>query len=120
MTHKATYALLIYRTGDESIPAERIQHALGGHREVQRKTSDKGGLHAVAQLGDVTAAKTVTLAGSSHDITDGPYIEAKEWLVGLYLVDCDDEAEALAHARTLCAIPDHVVEVRPVKWRWKG
>lgn len=50
---------------------------------------------------------------------DGPYIDTKEWLVGFYLVDCTDEAEALERARGICPVADHAIEVRPVTWRWK-
>jgi hypothetical protein len=56
---------------------------------------------------------------SAHDVVDGPFIETKEWLVGFYLIDCADEAEAITRARCLCPTEDHVIEVRPVGWRWK-
>ncbi len=54
--------------------------------------------------------------GGAHEVTDGPYIESKEWLVGFYLVECADEAEALRRARALCD-ERHAIEVRPVTWR---
>jgi hypothetical protein len=63
-------------------------------------------------------ARTVRARATGHDVTDGPFIESKEWLVGFYVVDCDDEREAAARARQICRDEHHVIEVRPVSWRW--
>lgn len=117
MTAKATYALLIYRSGPSEPAADRAEVALAGHRALQKEAAARGELHAVARLDGVEGAKTVVMRGSSHDVTDGPYIETKEWLVGFYLVDCDSEEQALQRARQICPVPDHAIEVRPVSWR---
>lgn len=115
-----TYALLIYRSAP---PSERIpeleQHAaLAGHRALQAEARGRDQLVAVARLAGTERARTVRRRGKDHDVTDGPYIETKEWLVGFYLVDCDTEAEALARGRVI-ADGQHTVEVRPVTWSWK-
>ena len=114
-----TYALLIYRAAQEP-SADNEQRALTGHRALQAKASARGELHAVARLDDVSTAKSVTVRGGAHAITDGPYVETKEWLVGFYLIDCANEDEAVERARMICPIEDHAIEVRPVTWRWKG
>ncbi|MEX2282836.1 MAG: YciI family protein [Gemmatimonadota bacterium] len=116
---KTTYALLIYRAAQEPTAANE-RRALVGHRDLQSAASARGELHAVAQLDDVAKAKTVTVRNGAHAITDGPYVETKEWLVGFYLIDCANEEEALERARMICPIEDHAIEVRPVQWRWKG
>lgn len=111
-----TYALLIYRAIHEPDPVAD-QRTLVGHRAVQRDSTARGELHAVARLGDAGDAKTVRGRGDgAHEVTDGPYIESKEWLVGFYLLDCASEAEALDRARRICDAR-HAVEVRPVTWR---
>jgi hypothetical protein len=114
-----TFALLIYRAAQVPTAANE-RRALAGHRALQAAASARGDLHAVAQLDDVSTAKTVTIRRGAHAVTDGPYIETKEWLVGFYLIDCANEAEALERARMICPIEDHAIEVRPVQWRWKG
>ena len=119
VTEKTTYALLIYRTAPREPTAEASERALQGHRVLQKESAARGDLHAVAKLADITTAKTVRGQAGAHDVTDGPYIETKEWLVGFYLVDCRDEAEALRRARSICPVADHAIEVRPVDWRWK-
>ena len=53
-------------------------------------------------------------------VSDGPFIESKEWLIGFYLVDCESEANALARAKQICNDPFHAIEVRPVDWRWRA
>lgn len=117
-----TYALLIYRTlpVTEPLPELDDQLALAGHRALQAEAATLGQLHAVARLDLPSSARTVTARASKHDVTDGPFIEAKEWLVGFYLVDCEEEAQAIARARQICVGPHHAVEVRPVDWRWKA
>jgi hypothetical protein len=53
-----------------------------------------------------------TQSGGDVVITDGPYLEAKEHVGGLWLLECPDMAEALTWARKAtkaCRVP---VEVR--------
>ena len=114
-----TYVLLIYRTVPLALPVTAVEErqALAGHRALQAEAAAQQDLHAVARLDEPGTARTVRASG--HEVCDGPFIESKEWLVGFYLVDCDDEAQAIARARLICADPHHVIEVRPVSWRWR-
>lgn len=117
-----TYVLLIYRTAPPSEPIsdEAVRDALTAHRALQADASARGDLHAVAQLGDPRRAITVKRSQAAHEVSDGPYIETKEWLVGFYLLDCSSEDEAVARAKQIALDRDHAVEVRPVAWRWRG
>jgi hypothetical protein len=115
-----TYALLIYRASppDRPVPELEERGALEGHRALQAAASARQELHSVARLDDTRVAHTVRRVGSAHQVSDGPYIETKEWLVGFYVLDCATEAEALARAASLCDA-NHAIEVRPVTWRWQ-
>lgn len=117
-----TYALLIYRTLPAAEPRPELddQLALAGHRALQAEAASLGQLHAVARLDRPSTALTVRAGATGHDVTDGPYMEAKEWLVGFYLVDCEEEAQAVARAQQICVGPHHAIEVRPVDWRWRA
>jgi hypothetical protein len=117
-----TYALLIYRTGppEVRVPANEEKQALEGHRALQVAASSKGDLHAVARLDEPGTARIVRVKPTGHDVTDGPFIEAKEWLVGFYLIDCESEDQAVARAKQICTDAHHAIEVRPVDWRWRG
>jgi hypothetical protein len=65
-------------------------------------------------LGDLSAATTVRVRGGSTDVTDGPYVESKEHLVGYYTVECKDLDRALALAAQIPDARFGGVEVRPV------
>jgi hypothetical protein len=116
-----TYVLLIYRASEpgKRPPGLDEQATLRAHRELQADTARRGELHAVAQLEESRDARTVRRAGGAHEIVDGPFLETKEWLVGFYLLDCASEKEAVERAKVICADDEHVIEVRPVTWRWK-
>jgi len=117
-----TYALLIYRTAPatEPLPALDEKQALAGHRALQKEAAVAKDLHAVARLDEPHHGRTVRKRAAGHEVTDGPFIESKEWLVGFYLVDCEDERRAVERARLICTDEHHVIEVRPVDWRWRG
>jgi hypothetical protein len=113
-----TYVLLIYRSTPptEAAPAAD-REALGRHRALQEETRGERDLLAVAQLAAADSGRRVHAGGGAHAVTDGPYLETREWLVGFYLVECDDEDEALARARVL-ADDRHTIEVRAATWHW--
>ncbi len=65
-------------------------------------------------LSDGSQAKTVRFQGGVSVATDGPFAEAKESLVGYWVVDVEDEARAVEIATR---IVDHVhapIEVRRI------
>jgi hypothetical protein len=111
---------LIYRNAPpgEPIPALDERLALEKHRGLQAAASARNELHAVARLDDTRRARTVRRAGAAHEVTDGPYVDTKEWLVGFYVLDCATDEEALERAASICD-RDHAIEVRPINWRWR-
>jgi hypothetical protein len=114
-----TYALLIYRLAPASEPIAELEEraALSAHRALQAEAAARGELHSVARLDDPATARTVRARAGAHDVTDGPYMEAKEWLVGFYVLECDSPEQALERARLICPDDSHLVEVRKVTWR---
>jgi hypothetical protein len=110
-----TYVLLIYssRTPGEPPSVDEDQRALAAHRALQRDLG--AAMRSVVRLDDLPTAHTVRATASGHAVSDGPFMETKEWLVGFYLVDAVDDVAALAHARRL-ADPHHCIEVRRVTW----
>ncbi len=111
------YALLIHNTRPETDPRPDVEERaiLRRHRALQAEASTRAELLSVARLDARERARTVRVTGGAVSVTDGPYLETKEWLVGFYLVECADEAAALARARTICP-EGGSVEVRPVTW----
>ena len=63
-----------------------------------------------------STARTLRFADAEADpiVTDGPFLEAKEALGGIYVVECADASEAEDLARALPRSPGLVAEVRPI------
>jgi hypothetical protein len=65
-------------------------------------------------LEPVTMATTIRLRGGKRLVTDGPFAETKEHLVGYYLVEAKDLDQALGIAERIPSARFGAVEVRPV------
>lgn len=111
------YALLIHDAQPEGQPRPdgEEEALLSRHRGLQAESQQRGDLKSVARLEGRSQARTLRPKGEGFAVADGPYLETKEWLVGFYLLDCEDEDAALARARQICP-PRGSVEVRPVAW----
>src|SRR5256885_16563107 len=74
-----------------------------------------GELVSAEGLADGSQAKTVRFQNGIPVATDGPFAEAKESLVGYWIVDVDSEARAIAIASRIAAFvkaPTHVGRAR--------
>ena len=82
---------------------------------IQDKLAKRGKLGPVARLGPTTSAKTLYKDREPFLLTDGPYAETKEQILGFYVIDCDSEDEAVEIARDLGYVnPGGAFEVRPL------
>jgi hypothetical protein len=111
------YLLMIYMNPEiwEGLSEEDRDAVLGAHDAFQASLKDTGELMGFAALKEPVGSTTVRVRDGVPAVTDGPYIEAKEFLAGYYAVDC----ETLERAQELAAqIPDArytAIEVRPVE-----
>ena len=110
------YALLIYQA-EEAInamgPAE-IEGLMVHHRALHARTKDDKTFRAADRLMDSNIATTLRTRGGKTEVTDGPYAETKEQLVGLYIVECDNLDEAIDRAKMIPQADMGGVEVRPI------
>jgi hypothetical protein len=110
------YLLIIHMNPTlwETLSEDEVNAVLGGHEAFQKPLKESGELVGFAALADPSHTKTVRVRDGVPAVTDGPYIEAKEYLAGYYVVDC----ESIERANELAAqIPDAkytAIEVRPV------
>jgi hypothetical protein len=82
---------------------------------VQDKLAKAGRLGPVARLMPTSAAMTLRKDRDPPQVIDGPFAETKEQLLGFYIIDCADLAEAIAAAAELArANPGGAYELRPV------
>jgi hypothetical protein len=65
-------------------------------------------------LADGSQAKTVRIKDGIPVATDGPFAEAKESLVGYWIVDVESEARAIEIASNIVAFVKQPIEVRQV------
>ena len=82
---------------------------------VQDKLAKAGRLGPVVRLMPTSAATTLHKDREPALVTDGPFAETKEQLLGFYIVDCAQLEEAIEIARDLGrANPGGAYEIRPV------
>ena len=85
---------------------EEIQAHVRFMREAGEKLTESGELVDAQGLAGPEAAKTVRAGeNGSPVITDGPYPETKEFLVGYWIVDCEGPERAAEIAAFLSAAP---------------
>ena len=109
------YALLIYAAPDARTPYEAAGDGVfDDWVSYTQAVKDSGALVAAEQLQETETATTVRLRGGERLLTDGPFIETKEHLLGFYLVDVPDLDTAMDWAARMPLIRFGTVEVRPV------
>ena len=116
------YAILAYHVeGTITALTPEEDSALMNHLiEINARLHAEGKLGPAARLDHTESA--VTLRGSATSpITDGPFAETKEQLLGLYLVNCDSLDEAVAIAREFKTVNRTAVyKIRPVTYFQPG
>jgi hypothetical protein len=104
------YALLTYALPEETDRAARpIPGALAA-------LLDRPDITGWARLHADESATTLRNGDGQMLLTDGPFIDSKEYLAGLFLIEAGNLDEALAIAGELLAEtrPGTAIEVRPV------
>jgi hypothetical protein len=110
------YALLIYAAPgarEDAHPAD--DGLIDNWLDYNAALKESGALLAAERLAHVDTATSVTLRGSERMLTDGPFIETKEHLLGFYLLDVADLDAALDWAARAPVVRYGTVEVRPVQ-----
>ncbi|MEV8035196.1 YciI family protein [Streptomyces sp. NPDC086182] len=109
------YALFICApVGGEELGPEEIAddpRFTAYHQEARDRDILKGG----ARLRPATDATTVRVQGDEVLLSDGPFVESKEYVAGIDIIEVADLDEAIALAsRHPAALGGGSVEVRPV------
>jgi hypothetical protein len=111
------YAMLAYHVEAEvtSWSPEEDAALMTELLAVHERLNAKKLLGPAARLGATADARTLRGPGDGM-VIDGPFAETKEQLLGLYVLNCADEAEAIGIARDLRrANPSAVYEIRPIR-----
>ena len=110
------YALLLYAApdaaGHDEGPADdRVFSSWVAYTQAMK---DAGVVLGGEQLRPVDTATSVRWKGGERLLTDGPFIETKEHLLGFYLLDVDSLDAAVDWAARMPLTRYGTVEVRPV------
>src|ERR1700688_3966592 len=91
------YLLLIYGNQEKwaSIPAEEWPEAIAKQDAFNLKYQATGELIGAYGLADAAEARLVRRENGLPAVTDGPYLETKEYIASFYLLDCESEEGAL-------------------------
>jgi hypothetical protein len=77
--------------------------------------ADEAGVHRGGfALHPVSSATTVRFRKQETLVTDGPFIESKEQLSGLYIFECETLDEAMVWASRIPGARHGAIEVRPI------
>jgi hypothetical protein len=83
-------------------------------KKLDRDLRESGELVFEAGLVDGSQAKVVSIKNGIPVATDGPYAEAKESIIGYWVVDVESEARAIEIASRIVAFTLGPIEVRQV------
>ena len=111
------YAILCYNseTMIGSWTKEQDDAVMDKLTAINDKLAKQGRLGPVARLGPTTTARTLRKEREPFMITDGPYAETKEQILGFWVIDCDSDDEAMDIAQELAyANPGGAFEIRPM------
>ncbi|HEY1283750.1 MAG TPA: YciI family protein [Steroidobacteraceae bacterium] len=114
------YAILIH--GSESHvaqwPAEEENEVMARHATLRGDLTESGRLGPVMRLSP-EGTRIVRKYKDRRFVTDGPFAETKEQLMGLYVVDCPTFEDALAAVDRL-DFDTGVFEIRPAVYLHPG
>ena len=102
------YALLIYGSPATGDPAREMPPEIAA-------VLDRPSVTGWTRLQSIDSATTVRRDTGKRLMTDGPFLDTKEFLGGLVIVDAEDLDGALAVADDLLEVrPGVTIEVRPL------
>jgi hypothetical protein len=110
------YLLMIYGSQEkwESMPPDAWPDAIARHDAFNAKYRETGELLGSYGLADAVNAKLVRRADGLPAVTDGPYLETKEYLASFWLIDCESEERAVQIAADMPFADVEPVEVWPI------
>jgi hypothetical protein len=110
------YLLMIYGNQEKwtSNPAETWAEAIAKQDAFNRKYQATGELIGAYGLADAAQARLVRREDGVPAVTDGPYLETKEYMASFYLLDCENEERALQIAADMPWADQEPVEFWPI------
>jgi hypothetical protein len=110
------YLLLIYGNQEkwDSMPAEEWSQAVAKQDAFNRKYAGTGELIGAYGLADEVNARLVRRQDGAPAVTDGPYLETKEYIASFYLLDVENAGRAEQIAADMPWADQEPVELWPI------
>jgi hypothetical protein len=110
------YLMLIYGNQEkwDSLTPEEWSAAIAKQDAFNKKYQATGELLSAYGLADAAAARLVRRQDGAPAVTDGPYLETKEYIASLYVVDCESEERAHEIAAEMPWADINPTEVWPI------
>ncbi|MGZ4376010.1 MAG: YciI family protein [Gaiellaceae bacterium] len=110
------YLLAIYGNDDvwTAFPPAQLQQLINETDAHNNSLFASGELVGAYGVADQMQAKKVRVADGATVVTDGPYIEAKEFLGSFYVIDCDGLERAIEIAAEMPSARFTDIEIRPI------
>lgn len=110
------YLLMIYGNQEkwDAIPPEQFPAEIAKQDAYNKKYAATGELLGGYGLADAAAAKLIMRKNGVAAISDGPYLETKEYMASFYLVDVESEERAYELAAEMPWADQSPTEVWPI------
>lgn len=110
------YLVIIY--GNQalwnSFPADEMRAAIAAQDGFNKKFFDTGELLGAYGLADAAQANVIRVRDNVPAVTDGPYLETKEYLGSFYLLDVESRERALEISAQIPFASYNAVEMWPI------
>ncbi|MBZ4322696.1 YciI family protein [Streptomyces huiliensis] len=110
------YVAMIYgnQAKWDAFPAEAWPEAIAKQEAFNKKYRETGELLGAYGLADAAEARLVRRENGRPAVTDGPYLETKEYMASFYLFDCETPERAQEIAADMPFADVDPVELWPV------
>ena len=110
------YLLMIYGNQEkwQSLSPEAWREAIAKQEAFNARYRETGELLGAYGLADAAQARLVRRVNGLPAVTDGPYLETKEYLASFWLLDCESEERARQIAADMPFADAEPVELWPV------
>ena len=98
---------------EQSMSPEEMRTFMERVGALEAEMKANGTFVFTGRLSDADAATVVRPGDGGLVMTDGPFVESKEYIAGFYIINADDLDAALAWAGKVVQAIDHPIEVRP-------
>jgi hypothetical protein len=109
------YMMLLYANPDAPFPAEKDREAaIADAMRIMDELKASGEWVGGEPLADISQTRVVQSRDGAPVVTDGPFLESKEHLIGFCMIDAETPERAVEIAATWPDAHWHGVELRPV------